>query len=78
MKTLTRIQIYNICKENKYVIFREFTGYGYGHNCKLGELLYKKYSDKPNTTTDFVSFKPCDLNEYITYKIPMNLHKFKR
>ena len=62
---------------NTFFLGKALPGYC-GHNCRFGLLLYPKYEGKENETTDFIGFKPCDISEYITHKLPMGLGEFNR
>lgn len=65
---LTVRQLYNACQSNKYLLLRFDSGYQMGINCKIAAIAQRLNPEKWEKETDFVSYKPCDLNEYIEHK----------
>jgi len=63
-----------ICKQNKYILVRDYYDDSLiGINCgviKLDWLKMRKRQRGENETTRFCSFIPCDINEYISHKVP--------
>lgn len=73
IKNLTRAQVAKICNENSYVVFREKNNSQTGINCRLSKInqMITKYNElDPNEQTNYCSYRPVDLMEYLTYKIP--------
>jgi len=75
-KNLTANQLKKACEENKFILVRMKSGRIWGMNCKLG-LMVPFLKLHGNYETPWIGFKPCSYNEYLTYKAPMALHKFK-
>ena len=67
---LTVKQVSDACKKNDYLLFRFNSGYQMGVNGKVAILARKRTNKKDNDKTDFVSFIPCGINEYIEHKHP--------
>jgi hypothetical protein len=70
MKNLTVKELINACEKHKYLIFRTRSGAKYGFNSKVAEIFIKKAKKENNYETNFISFTPCNLQNYITYKLP--------
>jgi hypothetical protein len=70
IKSLTVKDLIKICSQNKYVLLRERGGSLVGVNCKVSPIGFKKFKGNINIETNFVSYLPCSLNEYISNKIP--------
>lgn len=74
VKTLTRAQLYKACKKHRYLIYT-YTWQGrlvrLGANGRVANLLAEKRGMlMDGTETKIISYKPCDLMEYLTYKVP--------
>lgn len=69
-KKLTVKQLKKACIENNFILARFKSGVLMGVNTKVAMLGYKrkKYDDYQETC--FVSFIPCNFQEYITFKHP--------
>lgn len=72
MKNLTRSQVANICKAHKYILLRARAGWVMGVNCKVVDIGKNKtrINEDPNKQSVFISFKPCEFDEYIYHKQP--------
>lgn len=69
MKYLSPKQLEQAMLKHPYLLLRFASGYQMGINSKILPIL-KRNMKKNVTETAFVSFQPCDLNEYITHKHP--------
>ena len=67
---LTQQQLRNICNKHKYILLRTSEGKILAINTKISELSIKEHGFIPNRLTDFVSYKPCDFQTYISLKNP--------
>ena len=65
---LTVEQVRNACKKHKYLLLRFASGNQMGINTKVSDLALKRKTYHPKQETDFISYKPCGLNEYIEHK----------
>ena len=70
MNRLTVKQYIEICKQNKYVLFRTFSGQLIGHNCRIWKLVLKGYVGPSSEQTRYVSYISCDFHTYLMYKVP--------
>lgn len=70
---LTVAQLEKICKAHKYILCRDQDGELFGMNCGLGNLARRIKNLRANDKTQVISYTPCDLMTYITYKIPLSL-----
>jgi hypothetical protein len=68
---ITPDQLRKICSENKYIILRHYTGGKIAINCKVAFCKANKWGD--GKQSPWVSWKPCNLNEYITFKTPFKI-----
>jgi len=57
-------------KKHPYILARFRSGYKMGLNSKIAPIAQKIKKHNDNELTDFVSFSPCDINEYISHKHP--------
>lgn len=65
---LTVRQLYDACQKHKYLLLRFASGYQMGVNCKIAAIAQRVNPKEWGKETEFVSYKPCDLNEYIEHK----------
>ena len=65
---LTVKQLYDACQKHKYLLLRFKSGYQMGINCKVAEIAQRLNPKEWGKKTDFVSYIPCGLNEYIQHK----------
>jgi hypothetical protein len=69
MKSLTILQLKKAMKQYDFILLRYRDNSLCGVNCKMLKFLIKKpHSD--NSFTNYISFIPCNFNQYITNKIP--------
>lgn len=69
MERMTIGKVKRLCQQYKYVLLRDYRGVIYGCNTKI--LSIGNNNDRHgNKKSIYISFKPCDLQEYITNKIP--------
>lgn len=66
VRPLTVSQLKKICRENKYIALRYYTGEEVGMNCGTASL--KKIKNMADKETEFVSYRGIDINEYIGIK----------
>ena len=69
---LTVKQLYDACQSHNYLLLRFASGYQMGINCKVAAIAQRLKPKGWQNETDFVSYKPCGINEYIEHK-----HSFK-
>lgn len=69
---LTVKQLYDACQNHNYLLLRFASGYQMGVNCKVAAIAQRLNPKEWEKETDFVSYKPCGLNEYIEHKHPFN------
>jgi hypothetical protein len=64
--------IKNACDKYPFIILRESDVDSFAINTKLQELKSAKeqYEKNKNIESRFISFTPCNFQEYISYKIP--------
>lgn len=63
-------QIRRFCKGKKYILLTNYDGRRFGFNCNV--MSMGKNKDKPdNLFTEFTGFIECDINAYISKKIPL-------
>lgn len=67
MKKLTVNQIKEVAKNNPYFLLRHQTGGLVGINAKVVGILKKAYNSQQETV--WISFIPCDFNEYLNHKV---------
>ena len=65
---MTVKQLYKACLKHSYILVRFSSGRQMGVNTKIADLIFKKKNYPDNQKTDFVSYLPCGLNEYISKK----------
>lgn len=63
-------EIKSMCHKNKFVLLRHYTGSVIGLNCKAVDIAHRRSPIDDKDLTVWVSFSPCDFNEYISYKTP--------
>ena len=63
-------QVNEACNKHAYLLFRFGSGYQMGINGKVARLARKRKQFNDNDETDFVSYIPCGLDEYIEHKHP--------
>jgi len=64
---MTIAQIKKACRDNRYIILRHISGCKVGFNTKCIDLMKLK---PEQTITDWMSYYPCGIQEYINFKIP--------
>ena len=64
---ITPNQLRKICSEHKYIVLRHFRYGKIAINCKVAFFKSNKWGHGKGT--EWVSWKPCDIQEYITFKI---------
>jgi len=69
MKTLTILQIKKAMSQYDFILFRHKNYSLCGVNSKLLKFLIKKHHSD-SSSTNYISFIPCNFNEYITHKTP--------
>lgn len=67
---LTVRQLYDACQEHKYLLLRFRSGYQMGVNCGIAKIAQRLNPKNLDGQTDFISYKPCGLEEYIQNKNP--------
>lgn len=72
VKNLTVGQLEKACSENSFIILRTASNGQYGFNCKIRSLSKIK-KGAPYLETNYIGFKPCSFNEYISFKVPFIL-----
>ena len=70
MSNLTNFQLIKVFSENKYVLIRFSDNDIVGINCKIGLISAKKNNPDLNKPSQVMSFRACEIQEYITNKIP--------
>ena len=69
MTRLTNGKLIEILSQNKYLLVR-LDGYGLiGINCKVGLINARMANPNLKKLSGVIGYIPCDLMEYITYKI---------
>lgn len=71
IKNMTCAQLKKACSENKYLLLYSRAGFYYGVNCKIAfikKTRIKKHELKRETM--FLGYRPANINEYISQKIP--------
>ncbi len=67
---LTVQQLNAACQNNKFLLLRFKSGYQMGINCKVAGIVRKRKMYNDSELTEFVSYKPCGIAEYIEHKHP--------
>lgn len=67
---LTVKQLYDACQKNKYLLLRFASGYQMGVNCKAAKIAQRLNPKEWDKKTEFVSYQPCGMEEYIQHKHP--------
>lgn len=68
---LTVAELQNACKNNRYILVRQYNGELVGMNCGLADFIFKVKPHLTDTSkTAAISYIPCDFMTYITYKTP--------
>lgn len=70
---LTVKQLYDACQKNSYLLLRFASGYQMGVNCRVAAIAQRLNPKEWEQETDFVSYKPCGINEYIEHKHPFKV-----
>lgn len=65
---LTVLQLKNACKDYPYILARFSSGHLMGINTKVADLILKKTAYNDRSLTDYVGFKSCDFQTYISHK----------
>jgi hypothetical protein len=68
MQNLTVKQLTEACNNNKYLLLRFRSGHLMGVNCRVADIVKKRQHYPDTQETDFISFIPCGLLEYIEHK----------
>lgn len=71
MHYLTNGQLIDQLKQNKYLLVRFDDNELVGINCKVALISAKQKNPDLQKLSSIVSYRNCDLQEYITYKIPI-------
>ncbi len=71
---MTVKEVREAAKNSKYLLLRFASGHKMGVNSK-SVFLGNNKNKRDGLKTDFVSFKPIDINEYISVKHPFMLKK---
>ena len=70
MRNMTSSQIIEACQGHKYLLFRLASDFSLvGVNCDVVRLVATR-KHPADVQTRYISYRSCDLMEYITYKIP--------
>ena len=72
MKNMTVAQVTKACKNNKYLLLRERSGYLMGVNGRVAPIIKKMKPVKDSDKTKFIGFIPCGILEYIEHKHPIS------
>lgn len=67
---LTFGQLRKICSRNKYILLRHESGKLIGINCGISPLSQKRGNRKYSDLSGYIGYIACDLNTYISNKIP--------
>jgi len=67
---LTVRQLYAACQNNRYLLLRLPCGGQVGVNCRVASIAQRRNPQDWNGITKFISFRPCNIAEYIEHKIP--------
>lgn len=67
---LTVGQLYDACQKHRYILLRFSSGYQMGVNCGIAKIAQKLKPKKRSSLTDFISYKSCNIEEYIQHKHP--------
>lgn len=67
---LTVKQLWDACQTNNYLLLRYASGYQMAVNCRVAKIAQRLNPKEWESETNFVSYKPCGLNEYIEHKHP--------
>lgn len=70
MSNLTLGQINKACIENKYLLLSTSCGGIVAINCNVRKIAMKNKDIDFNKESQFISYRKCDLHEYIMHKIP--------
>ncbi len=70
MGNLTVKQLYDACQKHKYLLLRFASGYQMGINCKVAAIAKRLKPVNWENETDYISYTPCSINEYIEHKHP--------
>lgn len=70
-KTLTSAQLFNACKNNRFILVRHYSDYRV-HAINCGIYKFKRFTKhkRDQTETNYISFIPCNFMEYISNKVP--------
>ena len=67
---LTRKQLHEACKKNRYIAIRWTDGLLTAINCRIVNHSRFNNISKGNQSTNFIGFYPCSFQEYISLKTP--------
>lgn len=70
-RLLKASQLLKACRQNSFLRLRSYSGQLIGINTRVAEIAIIRGSYHAENETEFVSYKPCSFQEYITYKIPL-------
>lgn len=72
IKNMSIAQLLDVCAKNRYIIARNADGQAVGINCGVVKIAVKRgIAGRHSKQSEFISFYPCGINEYISYKIPL-------
>jgi hypothetical protein len=69
VKTLTLGKLRKVCQEHKYLIVREKGGFTMAVNTGIANLRASKQLPD-SAKSNYISYFPCDFQEYISNKVP--------
>lgn len=70
MKNMTKRQLIKVMNKYKYILLRHYKeNILIGHNCSIVNLAKFKKQDGLNEETNWIGFRPCNFQEYISNKI---------
>jgi len=67
---LTASQLEEACKKHPYILLRYMNGMQFAINSKVVPISKRTREFIPDKETNYVSYKPCSFQTYISYKIP--------
>jgi hypothetical protein len=71
MKSLSQFDLLKAVNANDYIIVRHCNGKVMGVNCRIArEISLFKYGASHLVETNYISFRKCSFNEYISKKTP--------
>lgn len=67
---ITIEKMIELAKQHKYILLRDYNNHLIGFNLGSVKLMLKQKQYNTKIKLNIQSYIPCDLNTYITYKIP--------